>query len=82
MITFRRTFCRHGLDESANPAVPENGVKVHFLGLFDTVNSVSTFDVGFVGTKRAPELLGNPEHVRHAGAIDERRVKFNAALCA
>ena len=69
--TFRSTFCRHGED---------TGIKVHFLGLFDTVNSVGTFDVGLTGDMKAPTVIGTAEHVRHAVAIDERRVKFKAAL--
>ena len=58
------------------------GVKVHFLGLFDTVNSVGTFDVPFEGTIKIPAVIGTAEHVRHAVAIDERRVKFKPALLA
>ena len=80
MLTFRSTFCRHGVDESAKPTVSEGGVKAHFLGLFDTVNSVGTFDVPFTDTIKVPSVRGTAEHVRHAVAIDERRVKFKAAL--
>ena len=29
-----------------------------------------------------PEVVGTAEHVRHAVAIDERRVKFKVALLA
>ena len=82
MKTFRSTFCRHGMDQSVDPAVPEAGIKIHFLGLFDTVNSVGTFDIPLAGTIKVPNVLGTAEHVRHAVAIDERRVKFKAALCA
>ena len=60
----------------------ETGVKVHFLGLFDTVNSVGTFDVPFTKTMKIPNVIGTAEHVRHAVAVDERRVKFKAALLA
>lgn len=71
--TFRSTFCRHE---------GQIGIKVHFLGLFDTVNSVGTFDVGLTGNMKAPDVIGTAEHIRHAVAIDERRVKFKAALLA
>ena len=73
MDTFRSAFCRHE---------GEIGIKVHFLGLFDTVNSVGTFDVGMTGKMKAPGVVGTAYHVRHAVAIDERRVKFKAALLA
>ncbi|KAG8527547.1 uncharacterized protein KY384_007699 [Bacidia gigantensis] len=73
MERFRDSFCRHGTDD---------GVKVHFLGLFDTVSSVGTFDVPFTAVPHLPEVEGTAEHVRHAVAIDERRVKFKAALLA
>ena len=73
---FRSTFCRH------DPVDPKKGIKTHFLGLFDTVNSVGTFDVPFNGAIKVPTVHGTAEHVRHAVAIDERRVKFKAALLA
>ena len=67
MDSFKVTFCR--LD-----------VKVHFLGLFDTVNSVGTFDVPFATKTYLPTVLGTARHIRHAVSIDERRCKFKAAL--
>ena len=67
MHRFRETFCRPN-------------VKVHFLGLFDTVNSVGVFDVPFTTQTYFPEVLGTARHIRHAVAIDERRSKFRAAL--
>ena len=67
MNSFRVTFCR------------EN-VKVHFLGLFDTVNSVGYFDLPFTTKTYLPAVLGTAQHIRHAVAIDERRCKFKAAL--
>ncbi|KAL9614168.1 MAG: hypothetical protein Q9167_001320 [Letrouitia subvulpina] len=82
METFRSTFCRHEVDESSKSKGPDVGIKVHFLGLFDTVNSVGTFDVPFTATPKIPNVNGTAEHVRHAVAIDERRVKFKAALLA
>ena len=60
----------------------EAGVKVYFLGLFETVNSVQTFDVPFYKTRKPPQITGTATHVRHAVAIDERRVKFKPALLA
>ena len=67
MTGFKRTFCRlHG--------------KVHFLGLFDTVSSVATFDVPFRRPKYLPTVLGTASHIRHAVSLDERRLKFKPAL--
>lgn len=82
MKTFRVAFCRHGPEEIDNSASQQAGVKVYFLGLFDTVNSVGTLDIPFKGKMKAPDVTGTAEHVRHAVAIDERRVKFKAALLA
>ena len=70
------------IDQPPKSKTVETGVKVHFLGLFDTVNSVGTFDVPFTKTMKIPNVLGTAAHVRHAVAIDERRVKFKAALLA
>ncbi|ESK97265.1 hypothetical protein Moror_17830 [Moniliophthora roreri MCA 2997] len=59
--TFKRTFCR------AN-------VKVHFLGVWDTVSSL-----GFARKEGLPLTTDGMTHVctfRHALALDERRVKF------
>ena len=67
MSSFKTTFCRAK-------------VRVHFLGLFDTVNSVGLFDWPFSRTKYLPSVLETAAHVRHAVAIDERRAKFKAAL--
>lgn len=67
MTGFKRTFCRlHG--------------KVHFLGLFDTVSSVATFDVPFRRPKYPTKVLGTASHIRHAVSLDERRLKFKPAL--
>ena len=67
MDSFKRTFGRVN-------------AKVHFLGLFDTVNSVGTFEVPFRSPKYLPTVLGTAEHIRHAVSIDERRLKFKPAL--
>lgn len=67
MEKFQDAFCRAS-------------AKVHFLGLFDTVNSVGYFDTGLSKKKVLPKILETATHVRHAVAIDERRCKFKAAL--
>ena len=51
-------------------------------GLFDTVSSVGTFDIPFGTTITLPDVKATAEHVRHAVAVDERRVKFKPALLA
>ncbi|KAK7060123.1 hypothetical protein VNI00_000887 [Paramarasmius palmivorus] len=59
--SFKRTFCR-------------DHVKVHFVGVWDTVSSV-----GFARNKDLPLTTEGMKHVclfRHALALDERRVKF------
>ncbi|KAL8711251.1 MAG: hypothetical protein Q9220_004396 [cf. Caloplaca sp. 1 TL-2023] len=67
MQNFKTTFCR-------------KKVKAHFLGLFDTVNSVGYFDAPFAKKTFLPSVLETATHVRHAVAIDERRCKFKPAL--
>ncbi len=67
MTSFKTTFCRAR-------------TKIHFLGLFDTVNSVGLFDNPFAKKKYLPSVLETAIHVRHAVAIDERRCKFKVAL--
>lgn len=67
MESFKRTFCRVG-------------AKVYFLGLFDTVNSIRTFENPFRMSKYLPTVLGTADHIRHAVSIDERRLKFKPAL--
>ncbi|KAI9790123.1 MAG: hypothetical protein M1835_001178 [Candelina submexicana] len=69
MQNFKKTFCRAK-------------AKVHFLGLFDTVRSVSTFDVPFATKTYLAPVLRTADHVRHAVSIDERRLKFKPALLA
>ena len=85
MKSFKEHFCRTDLEahkhSTEDGSASQNGIKVHFLGLFDCVNSVGNLDVPFF--KRMPPLPavgGTAEHVRHAVAVDERRVKFKAAL--
>ena len=67
MLNFRNTFCR-------------KNVTIRFLGLFDCVNSVGSFEIP--GMRRSfPRVVSPPAvHVRHAVSIDERRSKFRPAL--
>lgn len=51
MQKFKTTFCR-------------KKVKVHFLGLFDTVNSVGYFDAPFAHKKFLPSVVATATHVR------------------
>ncbi len=67
MAKFKKTFCRVN-------------AKVHFLGLFDSVNSVGYFDAPFTRRSYLPTVLGTADHIRHAVSIDERRMKFKPAL--
>ncbi|CAG8424961.1 unnamed protein product [Penicillium salamii] len=46
---------------------------IHFLGLFDTVNSVAGFEVSV-------DAPPSTRTIRHAVSIDERRVKFRPVL--
>lgn len=64
---FASTFCR-------------TGVRAHFLGLFDTVRSVSTFDSPFSRPAQIPAFNSYARHVRHAVSLDECRAKFKPAL--
>ncbi|KAK7036456.1 hypothetical protein VNI00_011653 [Paramarasmius palmivorus] len=60
-LLFKNTFCR-------------GDVKVHFVGVWDTVSSV-----GVARKKELPLTTSGMKHVcffRHALALDERRVKF------
>ncbi|KAL4891815.1 hypothetical protein BDV59DRAFT_203088 [Aspergillus ambiguus] len=50
---------------------------VHFLGLFDTVNSVAEFNVD---EDKDTRIQPNPNIMRHAVSIDERRIKFQPVL--
>lgn len=61
---FKNTFCR-------------SMVKIHFMGLFDSVNSVGLIrDRMFPFTSRSAIV----DHVRHAVSLDERRGKFKQVL--
>ncbi|CAG8387741.1 unnamed protein product [Penicillium salamii] len=47
--------------------------RVHFLGMFDAVNSVADFDVNM-------DEVPSTKTIRHAVSIDERRIKFRPVL--
>ncbi|KAL5355141.1 hypothetical protein BJX96DRAFT_181140 [Aspergillus floccosus] len=47
--------------------------RVKFLGLFDTVNSVTDFEIN-------NNIISTAQVIRHAVSIDERRVKFQPVL--
>lgn len=75
---FSNTFCRKEKVVHCGEVTEEN-IKVYFLGIWDCVNSVAVLE------QTAPlpmPVVGTANHVRHAVAIDERRVKFKAALLA
>lgn len=67
MEKFRATFCRPG-------------VGIHFLGLFDCVNSVGQFEIPFFRTSYRYISSPPARYIRHAVAIHERRLKFKPAL--
>ena len=85
MNSFKKHFCRterqEAIDNQEHISDNESGIKVHFLGLFDCVSSVGNLDIPFFQkTPPLPAVKGTAKHIRHAVAIDERRVKFKAAL--
>lgn len=55
-------------------------VDIHFMGLFDCVNSVGFFELPFRKQTRLPLTVPSAKHIRHAVSIDERRLKFKPAL--
>ncbi|KAJ4300887.1 hypothetical protein N0V90_002975 [Kalmusia sp. IMI 367209] len=68
MCAFRETFSR--------PVKP-----IRFLGLFDTVNSVPTFENAWMQRSKFPYTARSTSKViRHAVSIDERRAKFRQDL--
>lgn len=78
IIAFSSHFCKQEPMEINGQTVMAN-VKVYFLGLWDCVNSVAVLE------RSAPmpvPVKGNAKYVRHAVAVDERRVKFKPALIA
>lgn len=68
MKDFKRTFCRPCLH-------------VHFLGLFDCVNSVGRFEIPLF--RKSYRYITTPaaQYIRHAVSVHERRLKFKPALC-
>lgn len=78
IAAFSDTFCRKEKNSHCGK-VEETNIKVFFLGIWDCVNSVAVLEQ----TAPVPmPVVGTAQHVRHAVAIDERRVKFKAALMA
>lgn len=76
---FSNTFCRKEKVDCGHGHTEEQNIKVYFLGLWDCVSSVAVLE------QQAPkpvQMAGTAVHVRHAVAVDERRVKFKAALFA
>ena len=67
METFKETFCRPS-------------VEVHFLGLFDCVNSVGQFELPLFRKSSSYVPIRGAKHIRHAVSINERRLKFKPAL--
>ncbi|OAA45084.1 hypothetical protein ISF_09612 [Cordyceps fumosorosea ARSEF 2679] len=75
ITAFRETFCRTETNECGE----ETNIKIYFLGIWDCVNSVSVLE------RKTPVPVavgGTAQFVRHAVAVDERRVKFKPALLA
>lgn len=78
IIAFGNTFCRKEHVE-VDGNIVETDVKVYFLGIWDCVNSVAVLE------RNAPvpvPVKGTADFIRHAVAVDERRVKFKPALIA
>lgn len=79
VTAFSNTFCRKERIELPCGKTEEVNIKVYFLGIWDCVNSVAILE------SKAPmpvPVKGTAHYVRHAVAVDERRVKFKAALLA
>ncbi|KAI1391181.1 uncharacterized protein F4822DRAFT_176966 [Hypoxylon trugodes] len=78
ITAFSNTFCRKEQTIHCGK-VEETNIKVYFLGIWDCVNSVAVLE------RKTPvpvPVRGTAHFVRHAVAVDERRVKFKAALLA
>ncbi|EQB53336.1 hypothetical protein CGLO_06941 [Colletotrichum gloeosporioides Cg-14] len=70
LVAFSDTFCWRAPRAGTN-------IKVFFLGLWDCVNSVSVLEKK---TTANVKVQGTADIIRHAVAVDERRVKFKPAL--
>ncbi|KAK1977723.1 hypothetical protein LZ30DRAFT_634531 [Colletotrichum cereale] len=78
IAAFSDTFCRKETTMHCGQ-MEESNIKVFFLGIWDCVNSIAVLE----RTTPVPvPVVGTAHHVRHAVAVDERRVKFKAALLA
>ena len=64
LLEFKETFCR-------------SKVQIHFMGLFDSVNSVGLFRDRMFPYTSSSSIVS---HVRHAVSLDERRGKFKQVL--
>lgn len=78
ITAFSNTFCRKEQTSHCG-LVEESNIKVYFLGIWDCVNSVSVLEQN---TSVPVMVKGTAHYVRHAVSVDERRVKFKAALLA
>ncbi|CAI6096052.1 unnamed protein product [Clonostachys chloroleuca] len=76
---FSQTFCRNETVFAEDGHSKHTNIKVYFLGLWDCVNSVAVLEQK---TPVPVPVLGTATYIRHAVAIDERRVKFKPALLA
>lgn len=67
----------HSMVDEFKKTFSRGTVKIHFMGLWDTVNSV-----GILTDKLFPYSVRSSiaEHVRHAVSIDERRSKFKQVM--
>jgi len=80
IAAFTNTFCRkEQVVCKKTGKIGEDNIKVFFLGMWDCVNSVAVLDSP---PPRPAALIGTAKYVRHAVAVDERRVKFKPALIA
>ncbi|KND86693.1 Uncharacterized protein TOPH_08667 [Tolypocladium ophioglossoides CBS 100239] len=78
ITAFSNTFCRKEMTNHCGH-LEENNIKVYFLGIWDCVNSVAVLE------RKASipvTVKGTAQFIRHAVAVDERRVKFKVALLA
>lgn len=78
ITAFSNTFCRKEQSSHCGK-LEETNIKVYFLGIWDCVNSVAVLEQN---TPMPVPVKGTAHFVRHAVAVDERRVKFKAALLA